>query len=233
MNEENDSQAAAPGANEQEAQPNPQPAAGSEPGDGKGQGADSSSLLGGAGLEGNKPEDGNKGDSKGDSKPSDTGALPDSPAGYQIEFSAETQVDGQLLGQFQAWAHENKIPLSQATQLAKAYEARVATLGQEMRQAQAQAYAQQVDQWLKETEDLPEFKSARGESMKALDVAMTTFGTPELRKLLDETGLGNHPLVVGTFIKIGKSLSEPKTVRGSQPAGEKSTAEVLYPDLKA
>lgn len=42
-----------------------------------------------------------------------------------------------------------------------------------------------------------------------------TFGSPELKQLLDKTGLGNHPALVRAFIKAGKSISQDSPVMGS------------------
>ena len=60
--------------------------------------------------------------------------------------------------------------------------------------------------------------------------AIETFGTPELRSLLDSTGMGNHPEVVRLALKIGKAISEDTIVRGrnTPSGGAKDPASVLY-----
>ena|SRR5579875_3782701 len=64
-----------------------------------------------------------------------------------------------------------------------------------------------------------------GVARKALD----NFGSPELRTLLDETGLGNHPEVIRLLYRAGKAISEDKFVAG-RPAGTgtQNAANVLY-----
>jgi hypothetical protein len=49
--------------------------------------------------------------------------------------------------------------------------------------------------------------------------ALNRFGTPELRKLMDDTGLGNHPLLVKAWVAIGKTMAEdtPPGPAGQQP----------------
>ena len=59
--------------------------------------------------------------------------------------------------------------------------------------------------------------------------AMDTFGTPELKTMLNETGLGNHPDVVRFMVRAGKAISEDRIVTGGAPASaNRSAAEVLY-----
>lgn len=54
-----------------------------------------------------------------------------------------------------------------------------------------------------------------GVAKKALDA----FGTPELRALLNESGLGNHPEVIRMMVRAGKAISEDSYVGASQGAG--------------
>jgi hypothetical protein len=64
-----------------------------------------------------------------------------------------------------------------------------------------------------------------GYAKKALDA----FATPELRSLLDESGLGNHPELIRAFVKAGKAISEDGFVQGGRsPSGSKSSAKDLY-----
>lgn len=75
----------------------------------------------------------------------------------------------------------------------------------------------------------PEYKVELGFAARALD----KFGTPELRKLLDETGFGNHPEVVKMLVNAGKKISEDGLADGKSGAlGDKSAAEILYPNTK-
>lgn len=48
--------------------------------------------------------------------------------------------------------------------------------------------------------------------------AIETFGTPELRQMLNESGLGDHPEVVRTFFRVGKAISEDTFVAGGKGA---------------
>lgn len=58
--------------------------------------------------------------------------------------------------------------------------------------------------------------------------AIEAFGTPELKALLNSTGLGNHPELIRWAHKVGAKIS-PDTIQTGQPtAPKKSAAEVLY-----
>ena len=72
------------------------------------------------------------------------------------------------------------------------------------------------------------------ENLAVANKALEAYGTPELRKLLDASGLGNHPEIIRAFLKVGKTISEDKFVPGGlQPTkGEKSAANALYPNQK-
>lgn len=65
------------------------------------------------------------------------------------------------------------------------------------------------------------------------DRAFREVGGPELAALMVGTGLGNHPLIVKMFAKIGEKFAEHAFVDGSRGAHpERDPAKVLYPDQK-
>ena len=59
--------------------------------------------------------------------------------------------------------------------------------------------------------------------------AANAFGGPELRELLEKTGLGNHPVIIRTLSGIGRTISEDASL-GGQPSApqDKTFAEALY-----
>lgn len=62
-----------------------------------------------------------------------------------------------------------------------------------------------------------EFGGAKfDENLGVAKKAIATFATPELSKLLNESGLGNHPEVIRLFWKVGQAISEDKLVAGSK-----------------
>lgn len=71
------------------------------------------------------------------------------------------------------------------------------------------------------------------ENLAVAKKALDQFGTPELRTLLNESGLGNHPEVLRVFYRAGKAISEDRFVPGGSGAKAqegRSAASVLYPN---
>jgi hypothetical protein len=66
-------------------------------------------------------------------------------------------------------------------------------------------------------------------SLATAQKALGAFGTPELRTLLNDSGLGNHPDVIRFLVKAGAAISDDTFVGGkpSSPNG-KSLADRLY-----
>lgn len=63
----------------------------------------------------------------------------------------------------------------------------------------------------------------------ALATKARDLGGPEFVKVLDKTGLGNHPAVIRTFMRLGKALSEENFVSaGTSTSGTRSQADRLY-----
>lgn len=103
----------------------------------------------------------------------------------------------------------------------------------EAQQAAAiEARNSQVSQWessLKQDKELggAKFEATVGIAQKA----MADFGTPELKTMLAESGLGSHPEVVRFFHKVGKELSEGQLHRTTTAVpAERSLAERMYPN---
>lgn len=59
--------------------------------------------------------------------------------------------------------------------------------------------------------------------------ALDAFGTPELRSLLNESGLGNHPELIRFMFRAGAAISEDRFVAGSQ--GGKGAVPKNFNDL--
>jgi len=83
------------------------------------------------------------------------------------------------------------------------------------------------DAWAQETQNFfgPHWQEEVSLAVRAADI----FGGPELRTLLEETGLGNHPVIVRTFNEIGKRISEDVSAGGKKSVcADKTFAEAMY-----
>lgn len=95
--------------------------------------------------------------------------------------------------------------------------------------AAEQAQAAQKQQWADQVKADPELGGANlSKTVETAVKAIEQYGTPELRDLLSETGLGNHPLMVKFCHAIGKAMSEDNLVMGGSQATKLSPEEIMY-----
>ena len=139
---------------------------------------------------------------------------------YAFAAPEGTELNQADLDEFKTIAKELKLPKEQAQ--------KVVDLAVKREQARAEAFAKQVSEWGDQVNKDPEL--GKPENLALAVKAIETFGTPELRSLLNSTGMGNHPEVVRLALKIGKAISEDTIVRGrnTPSGGAKDTAAILY-----
>ncbi len=182
------------------------------------------SLLDEAGGE-SKPvesKEANPNDNKGSEKPNSQ----DKPVEYtDFKLPEGVQADAAALDQFKGVAKELGLSQDQAQKLV---DMQANAVKQQQDAAQAQ-WNETVKTWKAEA-----IQSLGANYQKELAVAAKArdrFASPELRQLLNETGLANHKEVIGLFMQVGKQISEDSFADGkSGQQGTKSAAEVLYPN---
>jgi hypothetical protein len=141
------------------------------------------------------------------------------PEAYEDFAKPEgVELDTEVLGDLKVLAKELNLPQAQAQ--------KVVDLGVKLQQKQAEAWQAQIEKWVgdvKSDKDIGGDKLPEnlGIARKAID----TFAPPELKELLNSSGLGNHPLMIKTFLNIGKAISEDGFVTGSKTAGTKQSLE--------
>ena len=110
-------------------------------------------------------------------------------------------------------------------------------LTQKLLAEQAAAETARNAAWLEATRNDKEFGGEKlNENLAFAARAMQAFATPELKAVLDQTGLGNHPELIRAMVKAGKLISEDALVPGgTRPAGKangktlnEQRANVLY-----
>lgn len=124
---------------------------------------------------------------------------------------------------FKKLASELKLPAEAARKLVE-WEANLAADGRKTADAQR---AEILEKWTARTKEMFGPSYAK-EIARALDAA-DRFGGPELRDLLEATGLGSHPVVVRTFHEISRQISEDVSAAGRvRNSADKTFAEALY-----
>ena len=70
------------------------------------------------------------------------------------------------------------------------------------------------------------------ENVALANTTFEKFGTPELRKLLDESGLGDHPEMIRWAYRAGKAMSEDGFVPGrGNNAAQTDPAKRMFPNM--
>ena len=104
----------------------------------------------------------------------------------------------------------------------------------------AQRQSQQMEafrnQWAEQSTADKEFGGEKlSENLGVARKALDTFGSTELKSLLNESGLGNHPEFIRLLYRAGKAISEDSFVGGkgspskAKPTSNADYAASLYP----
>lgn len=124
-------------------------------------------------------------------------------------------IDDKTLASFKDKAKELGLDSSKAQGLLEFY----ATTQKAALDAQANAAGQIIDGWTKTLQTDKEFGGAKLQATTAAaERAMQRFGSPELKKWFDETGVGQHPELVKTMARVGAAIKEDSVAGTAQPA---------------
>lgn len=160
------------------------------------------------------------------SKDDTTAKSQGAPEKYEFKAPDGVVVDDTTIESFSEVAKELNLPQEAAQKI-------LDKVGPVMAQRQAEVIANLNTQWVEGVRSDKEIGGDKlQENLAVAKKAMDTFGTPELRTLLNESRLGNHPEIIRVFYRAGKSISEDKFVAGGsgRPNGSKDAAKSLYPN---
>ena len=146
---------------------------------------------------------------------------PEGEVTYEFKMPEGVEADEKTLADFTKFAKELKLSPESAQKLVDLRSAAVVA-AKEQHAATVKGWADAV----KADKELGGDKLAENLAVakKAIDL-----GPPELKELLEASGLGNHPAVFKWAHAIGKALSEDTfKAAANVDAGTKSTASVLY-----
>ena len=136
-------------------------------------------------------------------------------------------LDTEMADDIKATAKELGLTQSQAQKLADLALKRT----ESAQSQQAEMLAQARDEWAGQAKADKEFGGDAIEAnLATARKALDTFGTPELKALLNESGLGNHPEVIRFFYRSGKAISEDRVIRGGAAGQPTDPAKRLFPN---
>lgn len=106
-----------------------------------------------------------------------------------------------------------------------------ATKMQEVEQGKLDTFNQLRQDWVKQAKSDPEYGGDKfDENIGAAKAALDKFGTPELSKLLDDFGVGDHPEMIRFMVSVGRLTQEDTPGNGAKKGAQtKSDTEILYP----
>jgi hypothetical protein len=151
------------------------------------------------------------------------------PEAYEFTMPEGFELNKEVSTEFEAYARELNLPQDKAQA--------VVDMGVKLMQSaaakQAEAFAQTQKEWRDAVVNDKELGGAAlAENLSYAAKVLDTFA-PDLRAVLDQTGLGNHPAFVKAFVKIGKAISEDRLVGGAQqtPGAAQDPAAKLFPTM--
>lgn len=160
-----------------------------------------------------------------DTTATDTKApAPEVPESYEFTMPEGVALDKTAAEEFTAIAKELKLNQADAQ--------KVADVGAKMAQRQAEAHATLVESWVEQVKSDKEIGGDKlAENLAVARKAIDTFGTPELKDVLNATGFGNHPAVIKAFYKAGMAISGDRFVSGSPKGPETDMAKKMFPNM--
>ncbi len=146
------------------------------------------------------------------------------PEKYEFQAPEGQKFDDTVLGAYSEIAKELNLPQDAAQKVLD----KVAPVIQARQAEQIEAVR---TAWAESAKTDKEFGGDKlPENIATAKKALDTFGSPELKKLLNESGLGNNPEVIRAFYRAGKAISEDKFVGGKGAPPDANDARSLYPN---
>lgn len=140
----------------------------------------------------------------------------------EFSFTEGFQVDEEAKTEFISLAKDLNLSQEKAQQLVTLQNSIVERAAAK----QAEEMQKRVGEWRAASEKMYTAEQI-GDAVRGFKAA-----PEEVRNILGEVGLDNHPKFVELFMRYGQSLKEDKFETGKPGGAIPSTAEVLYPGLK-
>jgi len=138
------------------------------------------------------------------------------PEKYEFKPQEGQEFDPEVLTAFSEIAKDLNLTQDAAQKL-------LDKMGPTMVSRQMEQLENVKNEWSQASQTDKEFGGDKlNENLAVAKKALDSFGTPELRALLNESGLGNNPEIIRFMFRAGKAISEDKYVgatTGANPKG--------------
>lgn len=150
-------------------------------------------------------------------------AKPDG-APEKYEFDGADELDSEVLGQFSEVAKELNLTQDAAQKV-------LDKMGPAIAARQTEQLQVARTEWADSAKSDQEFGGEKlQENLAVAKKALDAYGSDELRTLLNDSGLGNHPEVIRLLYRAGKATSEDGFVKGGKGVSQPSDPRRLYPN---
>lgn len=162
---------------------------------------------------------------QGDQSKGDEGKPQGAPDKYEFKLPDGVQLDEKGIGAYSEVAKELGMSQDAAQKV-------LDKMGPVIAGRHTETLNQARTQWLESTKVDKEYGGEKlQENLGIAKKALDQFGTPELRTLLNESGLGNHPEIIRAFYRAGKAISEDGFVPGGRASSAANDpAKRLFPN---
>lgn len=150
---------------------------------------------------------------------------PKAPEKYELKAPEGVELDPAVAQEFEGYARELGLPQDKAQ---KGFELG-AKIAQSVIAKQTADLAALRKGWQEAVKSDKEFGGPKlQESLGHAEKSKQAFLTPELRDVLDKSGLGDHPELVRMWVRVGKLMAEDKIVSGGAAPDRGDMADRLY-----
>ncbi len=159
---------------------------------------------------------------------------PSAPEKYDLKLPEGSIFDPAALEGISAFARELNLSNEATQKLVERDSQMLESFAEYYENEVKVAHQERVAQWAKDVRNDKELGGEKfTETSFLADKAMRMFATPEFKKVLNETGFGNHPELVRIFSKIGRAISEDAfTTRGAGDSpGPGDPAKTMFPSM--
>lgn len=172
----------------------------------------------------NKDDD----DAKGDDKPRETGDVPEK---YELTLPEDMELDADALELFSPIFKELGLSNENAQKLVEVYAPLVKDQNERFAERAKGEFKTMVDGW--KTDTMKELGADAKSKLATANKAIDRVGSPELREVLDQTGLGNNKAFVTMMAKVGEVLGEDGFVEGNDnpPLSPDAALKKMYPTM--
>ena len=142
------------------------------------------------------------------------------PEAYEFTPPEGHVLDDGVIGKFSEVAKELNLTQANAQKV-------LDTMAPAIAERQQAALQTLSAEWVEAAKSDAEYGGDKlGENLAIAKTALEKFATPEFTKLLNDTGLGNHPEVLRVFVRAGRAISQDSVIPGKaapQPADRLAT----------